>query len=186
MARSETIRNLKNLLAEKEAPQGAKKEFYISSTLSVGIPRGSLVELTGNAKAEWLASFLKENKNLRVFWCEEEQTIFPTAISQRGINLNRIVFGILKDSLFSSLRKIIQSQVFEVVISPSSFTETKLLKALQLFSEKANTTLFLLAKKHQSAWPISVQLEINLSHDKKIKVFEINVQKNRYESLGCG
>jgi hypothetical protein len=180
MASSQKIRDLKILLGEKEALE--KKEFFISSTLSIGIPRGSLVELTGHAKAEWLALFLKENKNLKVFWCEEKQSVFPTALSQRGVNLNGVVFGVLKEGLFSSLRKIIQSQVFEIVISPSSFTETKLLKALQLFSEKANTTLFLMAKKHQKAWPISLQLEINGNKSQ----FEIAIPKNRYESLGCG
>jgi hypothetical protein len=182
MASTEKIRELKTLLEASEAAgfSKSKKEFFISSTLAKGVPRGSLVELIGTGKAEWIVQFLKENKELKVFWCEERQSIFPTAISQRGVSLDRIVFGIFKNNLFSSLRKIIQSQVFEVIVSPSSFTEIKLLKALQLFSEKANSTLFLMASTHQKAWPISLQLEI---HNIK-EGFNIIVQKNRYGSSG--
>lgn len=177
----EKISHLRMLIGDQES--FSKKEFFLSSSVLVRIPKGCLVEITGNAKAEWIVRFLKENENVRVFWCEEKQSIFPTAMSQRGVNLERIVFGVFKDNLFSALRKIIQSQVFEVIVGPSSFKEIKLLKALQLFTEKANSTLFLLAQTHQNAWPISVQVEVNRGAAKQS--FEVVIQKNRYEASGC-
>jgi hypothetical protein len=177
MANSEKIHALKLYLNEKSKP--SDKEFLSSSALSFRIPRGALVELSGNSKAEWVVQFLKENKELKVFWCEEKQSVFPTAISQRGVSLDRIVFGVFKEELFSSLRKILQSQSFEVVISPSSFSEIKMLKALQLFSEKSNCTLFLMAKECQSAkWPIAIQFQVDKPrHSGK---FEVSVIKNKY------
>jgi hypothetical protein len=61
---------------------------------------------------------------------------------------------------YSALRRAIQSQLFEVVISPSVFEEDRLLKGLQLLTEKSNCVLFLVAKQLKPAWPIAVQLDV--------------------------
>jgi hypothetical protein len=137
----------------------AEREFFRAPGIPLGIPRGAIVEITGERKTEWLIQWLRENPLLHALWLEQEQTLFPPALQQRGVALERITFGAVED-LYPALRRAIQSQVFEALIAPSVFTELRVLKGLQLLSEKANATLFLTAKKLRSAWPISVQLEI--------------------------
>ena len=159
-ASPEKIQKLRLLIGEMSGLQ--PKEFFRADDLPLGIPRGALVEVSGNLKTEWLIRFLRQNEKLQAFWMEKEQTILPTAIQQRGVGLDRVVFGEVSD-LYPALRRVVQSQLFEVVIVPSAFEELRVLKALQLLAEKANTTVFLVAKKPQPAWPISVQLEVNAS-----------------------
>jgi hypothetical protein len=180
MAVSEKIQNLRALIGEKEGIE--KKEFLFSSSFNQGVPRGSIIELSGYSSTSWIVQFLKENKGLKIFWLEEKQRVFPTAMSQRGVSLSRIVFGVIEKELFPTIRKVIQSQAFEVVIAPSSFKELKILKALQLLTEKSNTILFLLTKEHRIAWPISMQLEINSSILDK-SCFDITVLKNKYAAV---
>ncbi len=135
------------------------QEILSSSLLPAGIPRGALVELTGHTRVEWLLAFLREHQELRVCWLEEKFNLFPTALKQRGCNLENFLFVEAGETIFSPLRKAIRSQVFDIVVSPSLFDDVRALKTLQLLSEKANSTLFLLAQKPMHAWQISVQLE---------------------------
>ena len=103
-------------------------------------------------------------------------------LHQRGVDLNSIFFATLGDDILSALRKVIQSQLYEVVLAPTAFHEIKILKALQLFTEKSNCTLFLLGDKTPSqAWPISMQLEI---HKKDQTRFHVEVLKKRHGRNG--
>ncbi len=141
-----------------------EREFFRSPGIPLGIPRGAIVEIAGDQKTEWLIQLLRENPALQAIWIEREQTVFPPALQQREVALERVTFSAL-DELYLAVRRVIQSQVFEVVIAPSVFAELRVLKALQLLAEKANATLFLTAKNLQPAWPISMQLEINKSQE---------------------
>lgn len=138
----------------------AKKEFFPAQGIPLGIPKGSIVEVCGPLKTEWMLQFLRENESLQIFWLERDPSVLPTAIQQRGVALDRITFCQVAEP-YSALRRAIQSQLFEVIISPSVFEEDRLLKGLQLLTEKSNCVLFLVAKQLKPAWPISVQLEAN-------------------------
>jgi hypothetical protein len=151
------------------------RDVYPSSRLSLGVPQGALIELAGPQKLEWLCEFFKENSSLNVFWAEPTFTLLPTALQQRGVNLDHFLFaetgacsnGQADEALFKPIRKALRGQVFECIVAPSLFEEEKTLKALQLLSEKANATMFLLSpsSSHSSPrsapWPISVQLKIS-------------------------
>lgn len=156
-------------------------ERLASSLLPEGIPRGSLVELTGHARVEWCLAFLREHPELKVCWIEERFTLLPTAIQQRGCNLEHFLFVEAGPELFKPLRKSIRSQVFDVLVAPSVFEDDRALKALQLLTEKANTALFLLAAKPATAWQISVQLECQ--HGENGVKTKILKYKTRGESL---
>jgi hypothetical protein len=156
-AQLEKIKNLRMLMSEITGP--VQKEFFRADGVPGGIPRGALVELCGSRKTEWVIQFLCANESVQAFWLEKEQSILPTAIQQRGVNLERLTFGVVEE-LYPAVRRVIQSQLFEAVVVPSVFDELRVLKALQLLAEKANTTVFLLAKKPQAAFPISVQLDV--------------------------
>jgi hypothetical protein len=148
------------------------------SRLPSGIPRGSLIELTGFARVEWLLAFLKEHPELKVCWIEEKFNLLPTAFHQRGAGLDRFLFVEAGEQLFSVVRKALRSHVFEVLVCPSQFEEDRVLKALQLFAEKSNTAVFLLGTQPKTAWQISLQLECAALDSVRI----LKQKKGGYES----
>lgn len=163
MSASEKVQFLRSVISGLEAPR--PRETYATHLLSSGIPKGSLVELIGNQKTEWLLAFLKEQSSGRIFWAERDQKILPTAIHQRGVNLERITFGLLGADPTPSLRRIVQSQLYSFIIAPQCFEEIRVFKAFQLLTEKSQSVLFLLGNKEPTpAWPITLQLEIS-QHD---------------------
>lgn len=176
MAASERVQQLKLLIGGFESL--LSKEFWPAPNLPAGIPRGVIVELLGPYRTEWFLQFLKMHPTFKTFWAEKKQQVLPTAIAQRGVELENIFFATLGEDLVTPLRKVIQSQLYEVVLAPTQFTEIKIFKALQLFTEKANCTLFLLGDKTPStAWPISLQLEV---HKKDETNFHVEILKQRH------
>jgi hypothetical protein len=159
MAVAAQLLQLKEMIALKEGR--LHRERLPSSTLSCGLPKAAITEITGTAKIEWVIQFLKENPTLKVFWVETKFSLYPPALYLRGLNTNRFVFAECGAELFLSLRKALRCQVFECVISPSVFSELKKLKALQLLTEKANCSLILLAERASCAWPIQVQFDVH-------------------------
>lgn len=141
------------------------REFWPAPSCPEGVPRGVVVELLGTARTEWLLAFLKQNSDLQIFWAERETRILPTAIQQRGVDLGRVSFGVFAHDLLIPLRKVLQSQCFEVVVAPNVWADTKIFKAFQLFAEKSQSTLFLMGEREACAsWAISLQIEIEHAH----------------------
>ena len=175
----EKITHLKGLIAEKEGRMS--RDRLPSSSLVCGVPRGALVEVAGHARVEWVVSFLKENPTLKILWIENSFTLFPPALHQRGVDLDHFVFAEVGPDLFSCVRKALRSQVFECIISPSRYSEERIMKALQLLAEKANSTVILLSEDLQSSWPISLQFEV--SSCRSSKNFLIHLKKNKGHSV---
>lgn len=170
-----TLHELKAFIAQKE--NHLLRQGYSCSSLPFLIPQGALVEIAGTSKVEWLISFLGENPSLKTFWTEPEFSLLPTALYQRGLNMDQMLFVEAGSQVFSVVRKVLRSQVFPCVVTPSIFQDEKTLKALQLLAEKSNATVFLLAQALSSAWPISLQFEVHrsLSHPG----FEIFLKRNK-------
>lgn len=157
-----------------------KKEFLPAAGVPLGVPRGSLVEIAGSQKTEWLIQFLRTHSTLLVCWLERDQTVLPTAIHQRGVDLSRITFCSVADP-FPALRRVIQAQLHEIIIAPSVFDEDRVLKGLQLSVEKANCVLFLVTKETKPAWPISVQLSVASSESDS--GFSVQVIKHKLAGI---
>ncbi len=136
-------------------------EFLLCDTVPGGIPRGVICEVTGTARTEWLLRFLKQNPSLSTFWAETALTILPTAIQQRGIELDRILIAETGEKLFQTLRKALKSKLFDCVVLPGTIEETKIIKALQLFARESNACVFFLSRTVKNAWAIPFQLEAN-------------------------
>jgi hypothetical protein len=180
MGASEKVQKLRLILGGLQEPQA--REILCAPHLSCGVPKGVIVELLGPARTEWFLQFLKLHPEFRVFWCEREQSILPTAIHQRGIDLRRITFGLLGEDLKRPLRRVMQSQLYQVLLAPNVFSEINTFKALQLLTERTNSTLFLLGKKTPSlAWPISMQLEIGRGANQG--EFKIDILKQKHGKL---
>lgn len=195
-ATAEKIQHLKLMIGAVDVT--LPRESWSAPGLTEGIPKGAVVEILGPQKFEWFIAFLCAHPELDVFWAERAPGVLPTALYQRGVDLGRVTFGILGDDCFVSLRKILQSQVFPVVLAPAGFSELRQLQSFQLLTEKNHNTLFLAAEPGavasaaasgpSPAWPIALQLdihgaphagmpgEIHLSEER----FQIEVLRRRY------
>jgi hypothetical protein len=175
MASAEQIQHLKLVINAMDVTQ--PRESWQAPGLQDGIPKGAIIEMQGPNRYEWFIAFLKEHPSLNCFWAEKEQSVLPTALHQRGIDLSRVTFAVFKDKEFPSLRKVIQSQVYPFVLSNHFFNEIKMLQSFQLLTEKSNTSFFLAAEKPVTQnWPVALQLDISGSHEN----FKIEVLKQRY------
>lgn len=180
MGASEQIRHLKLVIGAVDVT--VPRESWAAPNLSDGVPKGAIVEILGPKKFEWFIAFVKQHPEIKTFWIEKEQQVLPTALQQRGLSLKQVTFGVLGVDPFVSIRKIIQSQVYQIVIAPNSFKELKMMRAFQLLTEKSNNTLFLVGQKTAStAWPIALQLEISGTK----KEFKIEILKQKYGRTEC-
>ena len=166
-ASAEKIRELRALISGIGGTEGLTtpeaRDFFPAPALACGLPQGAIVELLGPSRTEWFLEALKALPETRVFWCEKKQSILPTAIQQRGVDLSRVTFATLEErDLFTALRRVIQSQIYEFVLAPNEFREIKVFKAFQLLTEKSKCTLVLLGREQPSpAWPIALQLHVH-------------------------
>ncbi len=165
-----SITDLRSLLEQKQVKAGLEKHQpahllryrLSSSSLSCGIPMGAITEISGSAKLEWLMQFLLEHQELRVFWIEQQFLLNPQALLQRGLTPDRFIFAECFQDLFACCRKALQSQMFQCIVAPHVFDDPSSLKALQLFSEKFNVMLVLLAEhSSRQAWPLTLQFAVN-------------------------
>jgi len=178
MSVAEKLGNLRLILGHQLISSSEKEYLQDAQLGSETIPKGAVVELIGDYKIEWLAQFIAQHPDLKVFWAEKEQSILPTALHQRGVNLAQVTFAVLGQNMVQPLRRAVQSQVFSILIAPNLFPEIKILQAFQLFTEKSNCTLFLLGKEQaSSAWPISLQLQIEKDQEQD---FKIEILKQRH------
>lgn len=160
-------------------------ESFRSHSIPGGITRGVLCEVTGSARTEWMIDFLKENseekshnksnqdrckqdKGLSALWVEEQLTLLPTALEQRGVALSRVLFVEAGGDVFRAVRKGLKSSLFSVVVLPGesiqvarSGEEIKFFKALQLLCRESGATVFFLSKEPRTAWAIQLQLKVD-------------------------
>jgi hypothetical protein len=89
-----------------------KKSF---SLFAQGFISGQLIEIAGFGKTEFLARFLIEACNGRVAWVEQNLTINPFGLQQRGLELSNITF-VETQEVSWAVQQILQSQIFQVVV----------------------------------------------------------------------
>ena len=157
-------------------------EFLVTDTVPGGVPRGVLCEIIGSARTEWILRLFKQNPSLNIFWAENQLTILPTAIHQRGIDLNRILMAETGENLFQSLRKALKSRLFDCVVLPGAIEDIKMLKALQLFARESNSCIFFLSKIAKISWAIHFQLEAEWIMESES--ISINLLKSKFSQTG--
>ena len=174
MSKHELLRNLREQVGITHLQL---REFWSAPQFPSGVARGIIVELLGNARTEWLLQLFKMHPEAYILWVEKESLINPTAIYQRGVNLERIRFVHSKSNLQQPLRMALESQHYPFIVAPNSFLEVRIFQRLSLLAEKSKSTLFLLAdQKFSTAWPISLQLDIQ----QKENQFDIFVQRQKH------
>ncbi len=184
--KSERLQKLKLLIGQ--VAQSHPRDYITAPNVPNGIARGIVVELLGPCRTEWLIQVLKLHPEHRTFWAETEQRILPTSLHQRGLDLSKITFGVLDKNQATTLRRIIQSQLYQFVIAPNTFDEIKIFQAFQLFTEKSNAILFLMGGKNPTnAWPISTQLEISKGRGVFLtNEFNVEVIKQKHSTQDSG
>lgn len=158
-----------------------KREFLTCDTVPTGVPRGVICEIVGSARTEWTLGLLKQNPSLNVFWVEDQLTILPTALHQRGVELSRILIAEAGDRLFQTLRKALRSKLFDCVVLPGAIEEVKMLKALQLFARESNAAVFFLSKNAKHAWAIPFQINVNWSDGGT--EYSVEILKSKFSRL---
>jgi hypothetical protein len=154
------IADLRSLIRTVEKPQ--ERERYDFSLLPSGVPRGALIEVTGPGKTESVVSFLSENQALRIAWVEDQMTVYPTAILQRQVPLERVLFIEAGDEIVWAAMQVMRSGLFEaIILSLPRHLDERVLRRLQLESEKSQACVFLLSEKPHKAWPISLQIQVS-------------------------
>ena len=161
----------------------ARPEFFPLEGLEDGLPRGSVVEMSGDlggGKTELVLRFLAQNPSVRVAWVEEDFSIYPCAFPQSRVGLERVLFvDSPPNELLWSVHQMIRSGVFGVIVvslgsrrAQSSSSkgvplDEMALRRLQLAAEKSNVTVILLSEQpsRRGTWPISVQIQVSRSID---------------------
>ena len=179
-----TLLSLRTLCSVTE--EGMAREFFappdgFTASESFHVPRGGLIEFVGRDKTSFILSFLKQHESLKILWVEEKQKILPTAIRQSGVDLDRITFAIVEKDHLQNLRKALNSQAFDVVVTTNTFDQVRQFQTLHLLCEKSNSMLFLLSKEVTPAWPISLQLK--LSRQKENRLVEVLRQRYRKSEI---
>lgn len=170
----ERLGNLKGGIAKETE----KREFLECKSITTGVPRGVICEITGTARTAWMLDLLVQNPTLSTFWAEDKLTLLPTAIHQRGVNLSRILLAETGDKLFQTLRKALRSKLFNCVVLPGVIDEIKLLKALQLFAREAHASIFFLSKSPKNAWAIPFQICVDWDIDGKS--YHVEIVKSKF------
>lgn len=141
--------------------QESQRESLPCQAFPPGLPRGALVELTGPGKTESVASLLAEHPSLRVAWVESPFSIFPSALLQRNVNLEKIFFiegG--RESAWAAAA-LLRSQLFPLLVYHAPYGEERELRRFQLLAEKAASTMLLLGNKPSlHSWPIRLSLSV--------------------------
>ncbi len=137
------------------------RETFQCSLIPSGILRGIMTEIAGKGKTELVMQFLAENPHLQAAWVESVLSLYPCAVLQRHVALDRLLFNEAgKDVPWVTLQ-LLRSQLFQVVIVDTAPFNLTMLRRLQLTTERANCVLILLSDYLQSAWPIRMQLHVH-------------------------
>ncbi len=136
-----------------------QKETLSCSMVGQGIPRGAITAITGVGKTELAARLIAEHPGLRVAWIEEKLSIFPFALLQRGIGLDRVLFVDAGPELAWSVLQVLKAQIFPVVVVYAECLDLNTLRRVQLAAETANAATIWLTNESQDLWPVSMQLQ---------------------------
>jgi|GEM_PF-4144635 len=160
--KKETLKRLRQVIGALDGSM--PKEGHFFTLLGEYLPKGSLIEFYGIGKTSAWVSFLREHKQMRSVWLESELSIYPLALMQQGIDLEKIFFLEEKNwnrkNFVWALHQILQSSVFDVVtIANMKFSEAEL-RRWQLLAEKNKQMVFLISQEPHSSWVPALQIEV--------------------------
>ena len=137
------------------------------------IREGTLIEVVGASRTEWMVGFLSKKPQAQVGWVEDAFSVFPTAVEQQGGLLQRIVFFEAGKEVDWTVCTLLRSKVFSFIVVSAKLDVRysggeKKLRRYQLLAEKAGCNVFLLSEHPTSAWCISAQVQSEYSGETRI------------------
>lgn len=161
----ERIEKLRLLTGENSQAFNSVRENLPCSGLIGGIPRATLIEVSGApgaGKTEWVLNFLRQNPSLRAAWVEEKMSIYPRSFKQRGVDLDRVLFVESHQETLWTVTQLIRSSLFPIVIVQSNLEQTIPLRRLQLLVKRSRGNIILLKDRpvREGGWPISIQVQV--------------------------
>lgn len=155
---AKAIQELRLLLGQT-APKQAQALLAVPG-VDWGLPQGALTNLSGHGKSEWVVRLLESHSGLRAAWVETDCSLFPTALLVRSIGSERVVYVRAGEDFFWTLRQLIKSQLFPVLVARGTdYPETEL-RRLQIAAKRAGTTLLILSDSILHAWPLALQVRV--------------------------
>ena len=160
--KKETLAKLRQMIGALDGSM--PKEGHFFTLLGESLPKGGVVEFCGAGKTSAWVEFLREHPQLRVVWLECELSLYPLALLQRDIDLERIFFldekSGSRENFVWALHQILQSHVFDVVtIVNMKFSETEL-RRWQLLAERSKQIVILLSQEPHASWVPALQIEV--------------------------
>jgi len=167
----ELLKRLKGLVQVHPYRSKRRHRFSLLGE-SVGVPVGGLVELSslhGGGKTQAALQFLSENPQLRVAWVEEGFSFYPNALTQNGVDLERVLFVEVDESKSQSSQTLwsvlhlLKSQLFEVVVVSGDHFSNKEYRKIQLEAERSQSSILFLTSSPAppGAWALSLQVWIS-------------------------
>ena len=170
-----TIAELRQMIGASENQLQERSQF---SLYPEGFSLGSVVEITGRGKTEWLASFLREQPTYKVAWVEKEISINPYALFQKQVDLRNILFIEAKNQIMWCLTQALGSGCFKVMITGDDHLSENEMRRIQLLSEKHQAHFFILGEQSSKTWVPSLKLKI-LKSKNQLNVSVIKKRGNR-------
>lgn len=137
------------------------------------LPRGAMVELMGVGSIEWLVRFFGEHAKTRIAWVEPKLSIFPPALSQRGVSLDRWLFIETREEWSWALMQILRSKVFQFAVTPIELIPRRgsdaFLRRLQIQAERSGVSLFFLSAAETGLFGITHRIRIDGMEPKILK-----------------
>lgn len=133
---------------------------------SAGVPVGGIVEIQGplgGGRTEVVLQFLKEHPKLKVGWIEEKFTFYPPVLAQYLVEWARVVFVEAHDQSEWSALRILQAQVFPIVVMVETEYSEVGFRKLQLAAERGGASVFWLHSGSvivPQKWAISLSLRV--------------------------
>lgn len=152
-----SLAELREMIGATSLPARSRTSF---SLYPQGFSVGTLVEVTGLSRTEFIALFLKENSQLKIAWIEETITINPYALKQKGVQLDNFLFVEGKGEIAWCISQVLSSGCFHVVVIENARWSEKDLRRFQLLSEKSQNHFFLLSTHPSSSWVPHLQLRV--------------------------
>ncbi|MCM2276657.1 MAG: hypothetical protein NDJ89_01105 [Oligoflexia bacterium] len=147
-------------------------------SLSTQVERGALSELSGpRGEGKTLAAlhYLAGSPG-RIAWIERALTIYPCALAQRDVALERVLFveAGAPEGLLWAAQQVLASQVFGSVVLDlgAPLEDAVCLRRLQLAAEKSQAAVLLLSERAtRESWPLRFQA--------RVEGHEIRILKSR-------
>lgn len=134
----------------KEQFQVAAPDVWTCPRQNLKVPKGSLIEVVGEARFEWMIQFFSEPLDLKVAWVEPEWTLFPPAVLQRGVDITRWLLLEAGEQSLWVVEELLASHFFSVIVVDDLKVSYAFWRRLQLACKKSGVSLFVLSAEAQT------------------------------------